>query len=411
MSAIDLEANFVGLFTALAQIGRHDNGVGSTRLAWTREDLAARAWLTDAADQRGLDVEVDRNGNLWAWWGARDADVVVTGSHLDTVLAGGAYDGALGVVSALTAVDGLRDRGTPLGARSLAVVAFADEEGARFNTPTFGSGLMTGRRDPATVLSRRDGDGVSVGDAMADAGVDPGGVGPDPQRLARIRAVVELHVEQGRHLVDTGHPVALCSGVWPRGRWRVQIDGEANHAGTTRLDERADPMLVLATAIYAARRRAQQGGCRATIGRVDVSPNGASSVASQVTAFLDARAGDDATLDAFAEQWWADVRAGADAQGCRARLEVDSRGAATAFDAELRARLHRRLAPRHPGLPAIATAAGHDAAVLADHVPAAMLFVRNLTGVSHSPAEQAEIDDCLAGVVALTDALEELIGA
>lgn len=410
-SVIDLESRFTGLFAGLAAIGRHADGRGCTRLAWTAEDRAARDWFVDAAQQRDLDVETDRNGNLWAWWGDRDADVVATGSHLDTVLAGGAYDGALGAVSALAAVDGLHDRGVQIGARALAVVAFADEEGARFNTPTFGSGLMTGRRDPADVLGRRDADGVNVAEAMAAAGVDPRAAGADPDRLARIRAVVELHVEQGRYLVDVGQPLALCSGVWPRGRWRVRIDGEANHAGTTGLDDRADPMLVLATAIEAARACADERDCRATIGRVDIAPNGASGVASRVVAYLDARAADDATLDGFVDDWWTAVRDRADAHGCQAALDCDSRGAAVAFDGEIRGRLRRRLEQRYPGIPEIASAAGHDAAVLADHVPAAMLFVRNPTGVSHSPAEHAETADCLAGVVALTDVLEELLGA
>jgi N-carbamoyl-L-amino-acid hydrolase len=408
---IDLESQFVELFTTLAAIGRHADGHGCTRLAWTAADLAARRWFTDVAQLRGLDVETDRNGNMWAWWGDRTADVVVTGSHLDTVVAGGAYDGALGVVSALTAVTELRERGVRTGPRALAVVAFADEEGARFNTPTFGSGLLTGRRDPADVLARQDADGVTVAEAMASAGLDPQRAGADPARLERVRAVVELHIEQGRHLVDVGHPLALCSGIWPRGRWRVRIDGEANHAGTTALDHRADPMLVLATAVGAARSRARQRDARATIGRIAVTPNGASSGAGSATAGLDARAGDDAGLDGLLDDWWTDVRDAAGAHGCEASLHTDSRGAATSFDTEIRERLRRRLEPRHPGIPAIASAAGHDAAVLAPHIPAAMLFVRNPTGVSHSPAERAETADCVAGVVALTDVLEELIDA
>lgn len=363
------------------------------------------------AQQRGLDVETDRNGNLWAWWGDRDADVVVTGSHLDTVVAGGAYDGALGVVSALAAVTELRQRGVRPGPRSLAVVAFADEEGARFNTPTFGSGLLTGRRDPEDVLTRQDADGVTVAEAMASAGLDPQRAGAEPERLARVRAMVELHIEQGRHLVDVGHPLALCSGIWPRGRWRVHIDGEANHAGTTKLGDRADPLLVLATAVGAARSRADQRDTRATIGRIAVTPNGASSVAASVTAWLDVRASDDAGLDGFLNDWWTDTREAADAERCDVSLDLNSRGAATRFDAELRERLRRRLESLHPGLSAIASAAGHDAAVLASHVPAAMLFVRNPTGVSHSPAERAETADCLAGAVALTAVLEELIGS
>ncbi|HEX6256534.1 MAG TPA: allantoate amidohydrolase [Euzebyales bacterium] len=398
---------FAALLADLARIGAHADAPGCTRLAWSDEDLSARAWFAAAAEARGLDVETDRNGNLWAWWGERDADVVVTGSHLDTVVRGGAYDGALGVVSALSAVDALRGRGVRIGSTSLAVVAFADEEGARFNTPTFGSGLLTGRRVAADVLGRRDAAGTSVEAALRRARVDPDGVGPDPARLWRVTAMVELHVEQGRHLVDAGAGVALCAGVWPRGRWRLHVDGEANHAGTTALDDRADPMLVAAAATTAARSHAARLGCRATIGRVDVTPNAASTVPARVTAFLDARAADDATLDGFYTRWRSDVSAAAAHHGCAATVDLDSRGAATTFDAALVDRLAERLGPSVPRIP---TAAGHDAAVLAAQVPAAMLFVRNPTGVSHSPHEHADPSDCAAGVTALTDVLEDLIG-
>jgi N-carbamoyl-L-amino-acid hydrolase len=391
---------FGALFDELARIGAHRDGPGCTRLAWSDEDLSARAWFTSAAAARGMDVETDRNGNLWAWWGERDADTVITGSHLDTVARGGAYDGALGVVSALAAVDALRRRGVRIGSTSLAVVAFADEEGARFNTPTFGSSLLTGRRTAADVRGRRDAAGTSVDAALRRARVDLA-------RLRRVRAMIELHVEQGRHLVGAGAAVALCDGVWPRGRWRLRLDGVANHAGTTTLDDRADPMLVAAAAVTAARDRAARLGCRATIGRVDVVPNAASTVPARVTALLDARAGDDATLDAFFARWRRDVEAAAAHHGCTVTLDVDARGAATTFDAALNDRVAERLGPAVPRIP---TAAGHDAAVLAAHVPAAMLFVRNPTGVSHSPLEHADRSDCAAGVTALTDVLEELVG-
>ena len=402
---------FTELFAGLARIGRHTDGPGCTRLAWTSEDAAARRWFRDMARRRDLDVELDRNGNLWAWWGDRRADAVVTGSHLDTVLAGGAYDGALGVVSAFAAVDVLRERGVRDPSPALAVVAFADEEGARFNTPTFGSGLLAGRKDPDALLRRRDPEGVSLADALSAAGVDPDGRGADPDRLTRIRAVVELHVEQGRHLAVIDRPLALCTEVWPRGRWRLRVDGEANHAGTTRLSNRADPMLVIAAAVRAARDRADQHGCHATIGKITVTPNGASSIPARVDAWLDARAPADAPLDDFLAHWQSDVDAHGSAQGCRTTFACDSRGDAVSFDAQLRERLRARLERRRQPVPEIPTAAGHDAAALAAHVPAAMLFVRNPTGVSHSPAEHADTGDCLTGVEALADALEELIQA
>ena len=180
-----LREEFEGCFGRLAEIGRDPAG-GWTRLAWTEEDRLARAWFEAEATARGLTVERDPAGNLWAWWpgpgpGADGADrepVVAVGSHLDTVRGGGAYDGALGVVSGLLAVGQLTKRGVEPG-RPVAVVAFADEEGGRFGVPTFGSRLLTGALDPEDVLERADQDGVTVARAMAAAGIDPGEVGPD----------------------------------------------------------------------------------------------------------------------------------------------------------------------------------------------------------------------------------------
>jgi beta-ureidopropionase / N-carbamoyl-L-amino-acid hydrolase len=431
-----LREEFEACFGRLAEIGRDPAG-GWTRLAWTDEDRAARAWFRSEATARGLTVDQDPAGNLWAWWGeglgtttepsggdrrrsptggpdsggsgsATPADgAVAVGSHLDTVRGGGAYDGALGVASGLVAVGELIRRGVEPG-RPVAVVAFADEEGGRFGVPTFGSRLLTGALDPADVLERADQDGVTVARAMAAAGVDPAGVGADPARLGRLGAFVELHVEQGRGLVDLGHPVALGTRIWPHGRWRLTLTGEANHAGTTRLADRRDPMLGLAAAVLAARAAATELGALATVGRALVEPNSANSVPARVSAWLDARAERDQTLDWLVAAFQAAVEDAAGRDGLTVELDLESRSPAVELDRDLTARLDTCL--RASGLepPTLPTAAGHDAGSLAAAVPTAMLFVRNPTGTSHSPEETAELDDCLAGVRALAAVIEEL---
>jgi beta-ureidopropionase / N-carbamoyl-L-amino-acid hydrolase len=409
-----LREEFEGCFGRLAAIGRDPAG-GWTRLAWTDEDRAARAWFQSEATARGLTVDQDSAGNLWAWWagsegrgpGTGAGGVVAVGSHLDTVRGGGAYDGALGVVSGLLAVGELIGRGVE-PERPVAVVAFADEEGGRFGVPTFGSRLLTGALDPADVLERADQDGVTVAGAMSAAGIDPGGVGADPARLGRLAAFVELHVEQGRGLADLGQPVALGTGIWPHGRWRLTMTGEANHAGTTRLADRRDPMLGLAAAVLAARAAATELGAVATVGRVVVDPNSANSVPARVSAWLDARAERDQALDWTVAAFQAAVEDAAGRNGLTVELDPESRSPGVELDRDLTARLDARL--RASGLepPALPTAAGHDAGSLAAAVPTAMLFVRNPTGTSHSPEETAELDDCLAGVRALAAVIEEL---
>jgi len=386
----------------LRPVGRHDATGGYRRFAWSRVDHTLREWFAGEAAARGLDLTVDRNGNQWAWWGDPDRPdgggrPVVTGSHLDSVPDGGAFDGPLGVVSAFAAVDRLRADGHE-PARPLAVVGFTDEEGARFGVPCVGSRLLTGVLDPDRARDLRDADATTLADAMRSAGHDPAHLGRDDDTLARVGSYVELHVEQGRALVDVPAPVGVGHGIWPHGRWRLDLAGEANHAGTTRLADRDDPTLRLASAVLAARAVAEQHGAVATIGKVEVTPNGTNAVPSQVRAWLDARAVDEAS-----------VRAVVAAVGTAAAADPaeESWSPEVVFDEPLRDQVAALLG----GAPVLPTAAGHDAGVLAAAgVPTVMLFVRNPTGVSHSPAEHAERDDCLAGVDALATVLAELTG-
>jgi N-carbamoyl-L-amino-acid hydrolase len=398
---------FERAFGRLAMIGRDPATGGCSRFAWTPEDRLVREWFTAAAAERSLATETDRNGNLWAWWGPLDGPAVVLGSHLDTVPAGGAYDGALGVVSAFLALDDLRAAGVR-PRRPVAVVAFADEEGARFGLPTCGSRLLTGALDPAAALRRTDADGVDLEQALASFGVDPDGLGPDRERVDRIGQFVELHIEQGRGLSDLDAPLGVATGIWPHGRWRLTLTGEPNHAGTTRLAERRDPTLPLSAAIVAARRLAEHGGAVATVGRILVEPNGTNAVPAKVTAWLDARAPDDGVLDWLVGDWREEVRRTAAAERVDVEVAAESRSAAVTFDTALTDRVAGVLLAQGLPVPRLPTAAGHDAGALAAVVPAAMLFVRNPTGVSHSPAERADPADCVCGVSVLASVIEEL---
>ncbi|GIH41481.1 Zn-dependent hydrolase [Microbispora corallina] len=394
-----MEDGFRLMWRDLLPIGRHEATGGYRRHAWTAADAECRAWFAEQARGRGLRYEVDRNGNQWAWLGDPAAgDAVVTGSHLDSVPDGGAYDGPLGVVSAFAALDALRDAGVS-PRRPLAVVNFAEEEGSRFGVACAGSRLMTGALAPESARSLRDADGFVMADAMEGAGIDPSALGRDDERLARIGVYVELHVEQGRCLADIPHAVGVASAIWPHGRWRFDFRGEANHAGTTRLEDRRDPMLGYAAAVLAARESAARAGGLATFGRVRVEPNGTNAIASLVSAWLDCRAPDSAVVDALVEEI-AEASEGAE-------VTRESFTPVVTFDGTLRDRLVGVLG----GVPVLPTGAGHDAGILAAAVPTAMLFVRNPTGVSHSPYEHAEERDCLTGASALATVLADLLGA
>jgi N-carbamoyl-L-amino-acid hydrolase len=400
---------FAALWRSLLPIGRAGRDGGYVRHSWAGADLECREWFAEEALDRDLAVDTDGNGNMWAWWAppggeSAIADAVVTGSHLDSVPHGGAYDGPLGVVSGLLAIDELRERGvTPR--RPIGLVVFTEEEGARFGVACLGSRLLTGAMDPARARKLTDRDGVSLAEAMARADADSDRLGPDPARLGRIGAFVELHVEQGRALVDLDAPVGVASAIWPHGRWRMDFTGEANHAGTTRMTDRRDPMVTFAAAVLAANEEARRQGAHATVGRVEATPNATNAIASTVAAWLDARAADEATLESLVEavRRRVDERAAHDGTGFA--LTPESESPTVEFDTALRDRIAARLGQA----PVLPTGAGHDAGVLTAHVPTAMLFVRNPTGVSHAPAEYASDADCALGVNALADTLEELV--
>ncbi|MGW2070805.1 allantoate amidohydrolase [Streptomyces sp. NPDC001953] len=403
---------FHSMWAELLPIGRSSASGGYRRFAWTAADSECRAWFEEQARSRGLAHEVDRNGNQWAWLGDPAAgDAVVTGSHLDSVPDGGAFDGPLGVVSSFAALDELRARGVEFR-RPLAVVNFGDEEGARFGLACVGSRLAAGQLTREQAHRLTDGDGVTLAQAMEAASHDPDAIGPDPERLGRIGAFVELHIEQGRALDLSGDPVGVASAIWPHGRWRFDFRGEANHAGTTRLVDRRDPMLPYAETVLAARREAALAGAVATFGKIAVEPNGVNAIPSLVRGWLDSRAADQESLDTVLSGIEKAAREHAEAHGVDLDVVRESFTPVVEFDHVLRDELARILGrgqERGLTVPVLGTGAGHDAGILSGTVPTAMLFVRNPTGVSHSPAEDAAEEDCVAGVSALADVLEGLV--
>ena len=392
-----MTATFAELWAEIAPIGRDDKG-GYLRYALSEPELILRDWFRNQADRRDMPVTEDGNGNLFAWWGRPwGSGAVLTGSHFDSVPHGGGFDGPLGIVSAFLAVDLMRGRGLQ-PEKPLAVAAFVEEEGGRFGVPCLGSRLLTGVIDPDVAGALRDADGVRFDDAL---GGRP--AGPLPV-LGRVSAVVELHIEQGRALCEGDAPVGVASAIWPHGRWRMDFAGDGDHAGTTRMVDRHDPMLTFAYTVLAADKEARLAGAHATVARVAVEPNATNAIPSLVRGWLDARAADTPTLDRLVEAVVkrAVERAGRD--GTRVDIEPESVSPEVVFDAPLVSRLAGLLG----GAPILPTGAGHDAGVLSAHVPTAMLFVRNPTGVSHSPAEHATEADCVAGVEALAKVLGEL---
>jgi N-carbamoyl-L-amino-acid hydrolase len=417
--------HFEEMWRAIEPLGRSERGGGYFRQPFATAERELDAWFVEQATARGLRVETDPFGNRIAWWDVGvvpDVSVpsgpdferkrqglplrgVVTGSHLDSVLEGGAYDGPLGVVSALAAVELLRERGFR-PERPIGVSVFVEEEGSRFGLACLGSRLATGAVTWGTARGLRDRDGVRLDEAMGAAGLEAENLQPwlGPEQ---VECFVELHVEQGRNLVDRGAAIGVASRIWPHGRYRFEISGEPNHAGTTRMEDRHDPMLTYAMTALAANKQARVAGQRATFGRVDTLPNSTNSVPSAVTAWMDARCETDEGLAELVATITRQAEDRAQRDGTRLTVTAESVSGAVEFDASLADRI---AADHEAGTwPILPTQAGHDAGILSAHgIPSAMLFVRNPTGVSHSPAEHAEMPDCLAGVDALAETLQRL---
>lgn len=393
------------LLDSIKDVGRDGVRGGYSRAVYSTPELDLREWFKEQAAQRGLGVETDRNGIIWAWWGEPRDGALVTGSHLDSVPGGGAFDGPLGVASALAAVDILKERGLQPG-RSLAVAVFPEEEGSRFGVACLGSRLLTGAIDVDKALNLRGGDGETFADVARANGLDPRHVGADPEALARIGDFVELHVEQGKGLGQDGPAIAVGSSILGHGRWKISVSGQGNHAGTTLMADRADPMVAAARIVLAARETAaKQQDARATVGRLTPVPGGTNVIASRVDLWLDARHPDDAVTARLIEEIYGAAQQVAAAEGCTASLTEESYSGTVHFDSEL----SRRIGGLLPEAPVLATGAGHDAGVLSAYVPSAMLFVRNPSGISHSPEEYVADEDASSGAVALADVLEGLL--
>lgn len=402
-------ATVSGLLKDISAVGRDRTRGGYSRPVFSSAETELRSWFIEQAGRRGLDVHTDQNGIIWAWWDTASGtrrNAVVTGSHLDSVPGGGEYDGPLGVASALVAVDLLKARGLR-PRRPLAIAVFPEEEGSRFGVACLGSRLLTGGLDPDKARRLKDPEGNTFADVAAANGQDPRLIGADYKTLQQLGVFVELHVEQGRGLIDLNQPVAIGSSILGHGRWKLTVTGQGNHAGTTLMKDRKDPMIAAAKVMVGIRDTARKyRDARATVGRLQPVPGGTNVIASRVELWIDVRHPDDSVTAALVESIGLNAQVMAAEEGCTASLTMESLSPTVHFDAGLRDTLQRLL----PAAPVLDTGAGHDAGVLSSQIPTAMLFIRNPTGVSHSPDELVEDWDAEAGAVALADSLAGLLG-
>jgi len=380
-------------------------GTSVTRLGLSEEEQRARDLVGDWLRARGATVRRDAAANIYGRFGGPGPAILV-GSHIDSVPEGGRFDGALGVLCAVEAVEALLDDGARFK-RPVEVVGWCDEEGARFGIGLFGSSAAFGRL-PAGAAKRADKSGVTIADALRAIGESG-----DPTTAERvsgdIAAYLELHIEQGPRLAEAGIPLGVVSDIVGILHARATVHGRQDHAGATIMTARADALAAASEMVLGVEAAARAlPDAVGTVGEITVRPGAKNVIPGECVFSLDLRARNEETVEALAREVRAAIRRIGDARGVKSSIDVLSRVPAVPLDPTLRDLLLRSAKALGITAPELFSGAGHDAenAQLAG-VPTGMLFVRS-TGGSHNPNELATLDDAVLGARALALALTEL---
>jgi allantoate deiminase len=362
-------------------------------------------WMREA----GMAVRTDNVGNLRGRYeSAAGADAtLILGSHLDSVRDAGKYDGPLGVMVALAAVQRLHDTGARLPF-AIEVIAFADEEGLRYGTSYLGSRALAGAFDPAD-LDRTDKQGVTMAEAIRAFGGDPGRVLEDRWSGSRPLGYCEVHIEQGLTLEARDLPVGVVSTITGFSRWVFTFTGKAAHAGTTPMDRRQDALAAAAEFVLAAEADARATeSLVATVGQLALSPGAMNVVPGQVVLSLDVRHHDDSVRAEHVRRLLQGARDVADGRGLPVESQLIDEEGSIACSPRLMSVLARAVEELGHPLIQLASGAGHDAVVMSRITDVAMLFVRCKGGVSHHPAESVTDDDVAVALDVLSKFLELL---
>ena len=393
--------------TALAQITATP-GQGVTRLPFTPELRAAAALLTKQMREAGLSVTTDASGAVLGRLRGRSGRTVVIASHYDSVCHGGAFDGIAGVVCGIEAARQIGRDGIPED--DLLIAATNDEEGARFGAGFFSTKAFLGAHTVQSLRETRDVRGVSQWDAMAQYGLPPEKLGEAKWDLSRVKAFLELHIEQGPVLEQVGVPVGVVTGIVGMRRRRIVIHGVAGHAGTVPMNQRCDALAAAAAVIAAVPVAARCfPGAVATVGQFAATPNEVNTIAEQAVFSLDIRSLDERAVCAIDETVLRHVRENCSACGASFETAVTLEQAPVHMDAQLQKILTACAAARGYASLALHSGAGHDSLVMAPHVPTAMLFVPSRGGRSHCPEEFTDCADLARAAEVLTDAVQQLM--
>ena len=339
----------------------------------------------------GMGVSVDAVGNLRGFFAGTSpvAPRILLGSHLDTVPNAGAFDGILGVVLAVGLVESLEGRKLPFG---IEVIGFSEEEGVRFGVPFIGSRALVGTVDEE-LLERKDERGISVRKALQDFGLNPNDISKAALR-EDVLGYVEFHIEQGPVLEHLGRPLGIVEAIVGQNRLEFTFSGQANHAGTTPMNLRRDALAAAAEWIVAVEQLARRiAGLVATVGFVEATPGATNVIAGEARATLDIRHASDRARTEALDELTRQAESIAARRGVSVKWKMLLAQNAVAMDPFLKEQIE--LAVQKAGCEPLrmASGAGHDAMILAEKIPAAMIFLRTPGGISHDPAESVHLDD------------------
>ncbi|AVL81376.1 TPA: allantoate deiminase [Klebsiella oxytoca] len=392
----------------LSSFGADPTG-GITRLLYSPEWLQAQQAFKQRMSESGLETRFDEVGNLYGRLpGTRFPDeVILSGSHIDSVVNGGNLDGQFGALAAWLAVRWLKETyGAPL--RTVEVLALAEEEGSRFPYVFWGSKNIVGIANPADVREIKDAKGVAFIDAMKQCGFSLPGAPLAPRR--DIKAFVELHIEQGRVLETNKHSIGVVNAIVGQRRYTITLTGESNHAGTTPMGYRRDTVHAFSRICCESIAKAKAHGdpLVLTFGKVDPQPNTVNVVPGKTVFTMDCRHTDALELTAFTEVIEADMRRICQEMDIGIEIDLWMDEAPVPMDKKLVAQLTALCEKEKVNFRVMHSGAGHDAQIFAPCFPTCMIFMPSIKGISHNPAESTHIEDLAEGVKTLALMLHQL---
>jgi allantoate deiminase len=366
--------------------------------AMRRANELVASWMTQA----GLAVRHDAIGNLIGRYPATrpGAKTLLLGSHLDTVRNAGRFDGALGVVLAISCLEKMRRTDLPF---AVEVLAFADEEGVRYQTAFLGSRAVAGTFD-TNDLRRVDSSGITMADAIRSFGGDPARLDSCRFDAKELLGYIEVHIEQGPVLEEKHHAIGIVSAIAGQTRALIDFQGKAGHAGTIPMNSRKDALCAAAEFILEVEKQARQfPALVATVGQIAVEPNASNVIPGAVGLTLDVRHQEDAARHAACEAMRQSLALISRRRQVKAAWQTVQETASTPCSPELAALLRQAALKHQPEVLTLPSGAGHDAAVMAQITPVAMLFIRCKDGLSHHPDESAASEDIGMALAALSD--------